>query len=159
MRKEDAEAVLRIYSEGIEDRVATFETRCPNWREWEESHLEICRFVAEEDGRVLGWGALNLVSRRPCYRGVAEVSLYVARPARGGGVGLQLLSTLVQASEEAGFWTLQGATFGENEASLRLQRRCGFRVVGTRERIGKLDGRWRTTVLTERRSAVAGADP
>jgi L-amino acid N-acyltransferase YncA len=158
MREGDSEAVLNIYSEGIEDRVATFETRCPDWHAWCENHLEICRLVADDGDRILGWGALGPVSRRDCYRGVAEVSLYVARQARGQGIGLAILEELIKASEEAGFWTLQGATFEENESSLRLQLRCGFRVVGKRERIAKLDGRWRDTVITERRSRVIGID-
>jgi L-amino acid N-acyltransferase YncA len=158
MSAEDASAILAIYAEGIEDGLATFETRCPTWQEWHEAHIEECRLVAEDDGTVLGWAALSPVSRRKCYRGVAEVTFYVARSARGRGVGSALLEALVEASEEAGFWTLQAATFEENTASLLVQDRCGFRVVGTRERIGQLDGRWRTTVLTERRSQVVGVD-
>ncbi len=158
MRKEDASAVLAIYAQGIEDGLATFETRCPSWQEWHENHVEECRLVAEDEGRVLGWAALSPVSRRECYRGVAEVTVYVARSARGRGVGSALLEALVEASEEAGFWTLQGATLEDNLASLLLQDRCGFRVVGTRERIGQLDGQWKTTVLTERRSQVVGVD-
>ncbi len=159
MCAQDADAVLRIYSEGIEDRCATFETRCPNWDEWHANHLEICRFIAEEESRILGWGALSPVSKRGCYRGVAEVSVYVARESRSRGVGDALLKALIHGSEEAGFWTLQSSTFEENEASMRLQLRWGFRVVGRRERIARLDGAWRTTVLLERRSRVVGADP
>jgi phosphinothricin acetyltransferase len=154
--EEDAGSVLAIYTEGIEDGLATFETRCPTWHEWDEAHIEECRLVAEDDGTILGWAALSRVSRRECYCGVAEVTVYVARSARGRGAGLALLEALIEASEEAGFWTLQGATFEDNTASLALQERCGFRVVGTRERIGQLDGRWKTTVLTERRSKVVG---
>lgn len=158
MDDKDAAAVLKIYAEGIEDRVATFETRCPTWREWGENHLKACRLVADDEGTVVGWGALSSVSRRRCYRGVAEVSIYVARKVRGRGVASALLDELVRVSEQDGFWTLQGTTFEDNEASLRLQQRCGFRVVGTRERIGRLDGRWKTTLITERRSRVVGAD-
>jgi len=158
MHHEDAAAVLAIYAEGLEDRVATFETRCPRWPEWDEAHLKDCRLVAESEGTLAGWGALSPVSKRACYRGVAEVSVYVARSARGRGVGSALLQTLVDAAEQAGFWTLQGATFEDNTASLRMQERCGFRVVGIRERIGQLDGQWKTTVLTERRSQVVGGD-
>jgi L-amino acid N-acyltransferase YncA len=159
MGAEDASAILAIYAEGIEDGLATFETQCPSWQEWDEAHIHECRLVAEDDGTVLGWAALSPVSRRKCYRGVAEVTFYVARSARGRGVGSALLEALVEASEEADFWTLQAATFEENTASLLVQDRCGFRVVGTRERIGQLDGRWKTTVLTERRSQVVGVDP
>lgn len=158
MRDEDANAVLAIYAEGIEDGLSTFETRCPSWEEWHESHIEECRLVAEDNGRVLGWAALSPVSRRACYRGVAEVTVYVARSAQGRGVGSALLEALVEVSEEAGFWTLQGATFEDNTASLLAQESCGFRVVGTRERIGQLDGQWKTTVLTERRSQVVGVN-
>jgi L-amino acid N-acyltransferase YncA len=158
MHEDDAQAVLAIYAEGIEDRLATFETVCPSWEEWDANHLDECRLVAERDGTLLGWGALGPVSRRSCYRGVAEVSVYVARAARGRGVGLALLEALVEASEKAGFWTLQSAVFQENQASLRVQERCGFRVVGSRERIGQLDGRWKSTVMTERRSPVVGVD-
>jgi len=158
MHQEDAAAVLAIYAEGIDDRVATFETRCPCWREWDETHLKSCRCVAESEGRIAGWAPLSPVSKRACYRGVAEVSIYVARSARGQGIGSALLQTLVLAAEQAGFWTLQGVTFEENTASLRMQERCGFRVVGIRKRIGQLDGHWKTTVLTERRSQVVGVD-
>lgn len=154
----DAAAVLKIYAQGIEDRVATFETRCPTWQEWDENHLTACRLVADNKGTIVGWGALSPVSRRRCYRGVAEVSIYVAREARGRGVAFALLDNLVRASEQDGFWTLQGTTFEDNEASLRLQQRCGFRVVGIRERIGQMDGRWKTTLITERRSKVVGVD-
>jgi L-amino acid N-acyltransferase YncA len=158
MSGEDANSVLAIYTQGIEDGLATFETRCPTWQEWQEDHIEECRLVVEDEGKLLGWAALCPVSRRACYRGVAEITFYVARSARGRGVGSALLEALVEVSEEAGFWTLQGATFEDNTASLRLQEPCGFRVVGTRERIGQLDGQWKTTVLTERRSQVVGVD-
>jgi L-amino acid N-acyltransferase YncA len=159
MREEDGETVLRIYSEGIDDRIATFETQCPTWDEWRRNHLEVCRLVAEDEGGILGWGALSPVSGRVCYRGVAEVSVYIARKARGRGTGFALLAALIKASEKAGFWTLQASTFEENRASLRLQLRCGFRIVGRRERISRLDGHWRDTVITERRSWIAGVDP
>jgi phosphinothricin acetyltransferase len=158
MHQDDADEVLTIYAEGIEDGLATFETRCPSWEEWDQVHLEECRLVAEGEGELLGWAALSPVSRRACYRGVAEVTVYVARAARGRSVGPALLEALVEASEEAGFWTLQGATLQENTASIRMQERCGFRVVGTREGIGQLDGQWKNTVLMERRSQVVGVD-
>ena len=158
VHEDDADAVLAIYAEGIEDRLATFETQCPDWEEWDQAHLQECRLVAESDGMVVGWAALSSVSRRACYRGVAEISVYVARAARGRGVGRALLEALVRESERAGFWTLQGTTLEDNAASLRVQEACGFRVVGVRERIGQLDGEWRTTVLTERRSATVGLD-
>jgi L-amino acid N-acyltransferase YncA len=156
MAPSDAEGVLAAYAEGIEDGQATFETVCPGWAEWDAAHLAACRFVAVIGGRVSGWAALNPVSKRACYRGVAEVSVYVAREARGKNLGRRLLDALVEASERAGFWTLQGSTFEDNAASLALQRACGFRVVGRRERIAQRLGQWRSTILTERRSRTAG---
>lgn len=120
------------------------------------AHLAACRLVARSGDVVLGWGALSPVSSRPCYAGVAEVSIYVRESLRGHGVGRALLEHLIAASEAEGIWTLQGATFPENTASLRLQASCGFRVVGRRERIAQMDGIWRDTVLTERRSRKVG---
>jgi phosphinothricin acetyltransferase len=107
-------------------------------------------------GRVVGWASLSPVSRRRCYAGVAEVSVYVSAECRGQGTGRQLLVAAIAESERQGIWTLQGATFPENEASLRLQRACGFREIGHRERIAQLRGVWRDTILTERRSPVVG---
>ncbi len=150
--------VARVYGEGIVTGNATFEAEVPSWEQWDASHLAGCRFVARDGDVLLGWAALSPVSRRACYRGVAEVSVYVREAARGGGVGRALLEHLVEASEAAGIWTLQGSTFPENAASLRLQAACGFRVVGRRERIARLHGVWRDTVLTERRSRRVGAE-
>ena len=148
--------VARIYEEGIQTGNATFETEVPQWEEWDAGHLEACRLVMEEDGVIVGWAALSAVSRRQVYRGVAEHSIYVADSARGRGVGTELLGALVADSEEAGFWTLQTAIFPENEASIGMHERHGFRVVGIRERLGRHHGRWRDVVLMERRSAEAG---
>jgi phosphinothricin acetyltransferase len=156
MTAADWPRVLAIYEEGIATRNATFEAEPPSWEQWDSAHLAYCRFVARAKDLVIGWGALSPVSRRHCYRGVAEVSVYVSESARGQGVGRLLLDYLVAASEARGIWTLQGATFPENVASLRLQEACGFRVVGRRERIAQMDGVWRDTILTERRSAKAG---
>ena len=121
------------------------------------ARLPHSRLIAR-DGRVLGWAALSPVSKRSCYAGVAEVGVYVAATARGRGIGRALLRTLIESSEANGIWTLQGATIAENAASLALQASCGFRVVGRRERIGKLAGVWRDTILTERRSTRVGID-
>jgi L-amino acid N-acyltransferase YncA len=156
MAASDAARVLAVFAEGIEDGQATFETVCPAWADWDAAHLPECRFVGLYDDRVVGWAALNPVSKRECYRGVAEVSVYVGREARGKGLGRRLLETLVEASEQAGFWTLQGSTFEDNAASLALQRACGFRVVGRRERIARRHGQWKSTIFTERRSGKAG---
>jgi L-amino acid N-acyltransferase YncA len=147
----DWSAVKAIFEEGVATRRATFETEAPSWEGWDGAHLPL-RLVAEEDGDVLGWAALVPYSSRGCYRGVAESSVYVAERARGRGVGRALMERLVHDSEEAGYWTLQAGVFPENEESLALHRRVGFRVVGVRERIGRLDGEWKDVVLLERRS-------
>jgi L-amino acid N-acyltransferase YncA len=154
LRSGDWPEVARIYEEGIATGNATFETEVPSWEAWAAGHLREHRFVSEEDGRVAGWIALAPVSRRPCYEGVAEVSVYVAEGARGKGIGSELLAALVESAERGGIWTLQTSVFPENEPSLALLRRFGFCTVGTRERIGKLHGVWRDTVLVERRSEV-----
>jgi L-amino acid N-acyltransferase YncA len=148
--------VRRILEEGIATGMATFETEAPRWEAWDGSHLPGHRFVAREAGRVAGWAALSPVSPRQAYAGVAEVSVYVAEDARGRGVGGALLAALVDSSEGGGIWTLQAVLFPGNEASLRLHRSAGFREVGRRERIGRLHGEWRDTVLLERRSGVVG---
>jgi len=154
LRADDWPEVARIYREGIETGNATFETEVPSWEEWDASHLAAHRFAAERDGRVVGWVALLPVSSRECYSGVAEVSLYVSEEARSQGVGRELLTAAIEGAERGGIWTLQTSVFPENEASLRLLRRFGFREVGRRERIGRLHGVWRDTVLVERRSEV-----
>ena len=151
MRAEDWPAVREIYEQGIATRQATFETEAPAWETWDAGHLGDPRLVAEEDGAVVGWAALSHVSRRACYAGVVEGSVYVAEDARGRGVGIALLARLCSDADAAGIWTIQTSIFPENVASLELHRRCGFRVVGTRERIAQLDGVWRDTLLLERR--------
>jgi L-amino acid N-acyltransferase YncA len=154
LRPDDWPEVSRIFAEGIATGNATFETEVPSWEGWDAAHLSEHRLVAERDGRVVGWIALVPVSPRACYAGVAEVSAYVGEEARGQGVGAELLGALVESSERAGIWTLQTGVFPENETSLGLLRRFGFRVVGTQERIGRLHGVWRDVVLLERRSEV-----
>jgi phosphinothricin acetyltransferase len=152
MEPSDWPAVRTIYEQGIATKQATFESASPSWEEWDAGHLVDLRLVAEDDDQVVGWAALSPVSRRACYAGVAEGSVYVAEEARGRGVGTALLTRLVAEADEAGFWTLQTSILPENVASIALHRRCGFRVVGTRERIAQLDGAWRDTVLMERRA-------
>ena len=152
----DWDDVARIYAEGIATRLATFETEVPSWQAWDRAHLPGHRFMAREDGRAAGWAALAPVSSRCVYAGVAEVSVYVAAAARGRGVGTALLSALVASSETGGVWTLEAGILPENEASVRMHGRCGFRVVGRRERLGRMDGEWRDVLLLERRSRVAG---
>jgi phosphinothricin acetyltransferase len=153
---DDWEAVRTLYAEGIATGNATFETDVPDWGEWDRGHLPTCRLVARWDREIVGWAALSPVSGRPAYRGVAEVSVYVAAAARGGGVGRTLLAGLVEASEAAGLWTLQAGIFPENEGSLDLHAAAGFREVGRRERIGRGGGRWRDVILLERRSGKIG---
>jgi L-amino acid N-acyltransferase YncA len=154
LRPGDWSEVARIYAEGIATGNATFETEVPSWDDWDGSHLRQHRFVVDEGGQVVGWIALGPVSRRPCYAGVAEISVYVGEEARGKGVGALLLAAIVESAERAGIWTLQTSVFPENAPSLALLRRFGFRIVGSRERIGQLQGVWRDTVLVERRSGV-----
>ena len=146
--------VSRIYAEGIATGNATFETEVPSWEAWDEAHLPEHRFAAVRDGQVVGWAALTPASQRPCYAGVAEGAVYVAEGSRGEGVGAALLAASIESSERGGIWTLQAGVFPENEPSLALLRRFGFRVVGLRERIGRLHGAWRDVVLLERRSEV-----
>jgi L-amino acid N-acyltransferase YncA len=152
LRPDDWTEVAAIYRDGMRSGMATFETEVPQWDAWHEAHP--LRVVAELDERVIGWAALARVSSRWAYRGVGETSVYIAGDARGKGVGKTLMEALIAKSERAGFWTLQTSIFPENEASLKLHRRVGFRVVGVRKRIGKRDGLWRDTVLMERRSEV-----
>lgn len=158
MVPEDWESVRSIYLEGLATGDATFETEAPSWEKWDESHLSVSRLVAvspSENG-VVGWAALARVSSRAVYGGVAEVSVYVTDNFRGKGIGKALLKQLIAASEQKGIWTLQASVFPENIASLALHKICGFREVGTRQRIGIVNGVWRDTVLLERRSEMVG---
>jgi len=155
LRPDDWSPVRAIYEEGIRGGDATFETETPSWERWDAAHPRL-RLVAERDGAVVGWAALSPASARQCYRGVGEVSVYVAGEARGAGLGRELLERLVELSEQAGYWTLTAGVFPENEASLWLHKTCGFREVGVRERLGELYGVWRDVVLLERRSTLIG---
>ena len=152
----DWDQVRSIYLEGIAGRNATFETRAPGWDKWTTLHLPFARLVARAGQIVLGWAALAPVSSRQCYAGVAEASVYVGAEHVGRGIGKALLQALIRASEQNGIWTLQAAIFPENQPSLALVRSCGFREVGRRERIARLDGVWRDVLLLERRSSVTG---
>lgn len=144
--------IARIYASGIATGNATFETEAPSWERWNGSHLSEHRFVAIRDSAVVGWVAAGLISQRWVYRGVIEHSVYVDEGVRGRGVGRLLLDCLIASTEAAGIWTIQTGIFPENQASLRLHERAGFRVVGRRDRLGKLDGSWRDVLLLERRS-------
>jgi L-amino acid N-acyltransferase YncA len=158
MTDADGAAVLAIYQAGIATGNATFEVSAPDWSTWDASHLPGHRLVATdaETGTVLGWVAVSPVSDRCVYAGVVENSVYVHPDARGRGVGRALLEALVSSTESAGVWTLQTGIFPENEASVALHERVGFRVVGRRERLGRHHGRWRDVLLMERRSARVG---
>jgi phosphinothricin acetyltransferase len=158
MQPSDWEFVRKIYLEGIATGQATFETAAPDWERWDASHSPHCRLVARNGDGVLGWAALSPVSKREVYAGVAEVSVYVASAARGRGVGGALMRALIEASERHGVWTLQSSVFPENRASIALHLKHGFRELGRRERVARLHGVWRDTVLLERRSRVVGVD-
>jgi L-amino acid N-acyltransferase YncA len=154
MLAEHADQVLAIYQAGIDEGDATFETAAPTWQTFDAEKLPAHRLVALDgtSGRVLGWVAVARASSRPAYAGVVEHSVYVHRDARGQGIGLALLTTLIASTEAAGIWSLRSGIFPENTASLALHQRAGFRIVGTRDRPGRLRGRWRDVVLVERRS-------
>lgn len=149
---DDWEQVRSIYLEGLREGNSTFETEAPSWEAWNEAHLASPRLVMRAADQVLGWAALSPVSKRRVYSGVAEVTIYVTQLARGKGIGRKLLEALIEASERAGIWTLQASIFPENVASVELHLKCGFREVGRRERIARLNGVWRDTVLFERRA-------
>lgn len=148
--------VGEIYAEGIETGMATFETKVPSWAEWDKAHLDKGRIVATKGEDILGWASLSPVSSRCVYGGVAEVSVYVKASARGQGVGKFLLTHLIDQSEAAKIWTLQSGVFPENTGSIKLHKKCGFRIIGNRERIGKLAGVWKDNILLERRSKTVG---
>jgi L-amino acid N-acyltransferase YncA len=148
--------VREIYEQGIASGDATFQTTAPTWEEWDASHVKSSRIVALIEEEVVGWAALTPVSGRCVYAGVGEVSVYVSPLVQGKGVGKALLQELIRTSEADGFWTLTAGIFPENKASLRIHEQAGFKVLGIRERIGKMNGVWRDTVLLERRSNVVG---
>lgn len=157
MTAADWPEVRAIYEAGIATRNATFETTAPAWEAWDGAHLPDHRLVAvTEAGEVAGWASLSATSDRCVYAGVAENSVYIHPDHRGRGVGRALLQALVAGAEAAGFWTIQTGIFPENTASVRLHEQCGFRVVGRRERIGRMDGVWRDTLFLERRSPTVG---
>jgi L-amino acid N-acyltransferase YncA len=158
MRSADWPAVAAIYGEGIATNDATLDPDVPPWAQWDVSHREDCRLVACRGEEIVGWTALTPYSNRPVYQGVAWESVYVAERARGSGVGRRLLEALVDAAEGAGVWTLLAGVEIENEPSLRLHERVGFRRIGVQERVGRdPTGRWRDVVLLERRSPRIGA--
>nr|WP_299382738.1 GNAT family N-acetyltransferase [Allomuricauda sp.] len=156
MKPSDWEQVAQIYAEGMRTGFATFEQSVPSYEQWDKAHITSCRLVALEANNILGWAALSPVSSRCVYGGVGEVSVYVSSSSRGKGVGKKLLEQLILESEKAGFWTIQSGIFPENEASIQLHQKVGFRFIGKRERIGKLDGVWKDNLLFEKRSQNIG---
>lgn len=148
----DWPAVRAIYEEGID--IGTFEELVPTWEEWDTGHLVWPRLVAREEGEVIGWAALAPYSNRSCYRGVAENSIYIARRARGRGVGHALLERLCIEADAAQIWTIQAGILAANEASIELHAKCGFRLVGVREKLARKRGEWSDVVLMERRSGL-----
>ena len=156
LQNSDAEAVLDIYQQGLDSGEASFETTAPNWETWQSKYLPFCRLVWEQHAQVQGWAALAAVSARACYRGVAEVSVYVASHCAGEGIGSRLMASLVEESEKNDIWSLHSSIFPENQATLKLHLRHGFREVGIRERIAQQHGRWRNTLILERRSNKTG---
>ncbi|OHR73698.1 phosphinothricin acetyltransferase [Bacillus sp. HMSC76G11] len=154
MMDNDWEKVKSIYLQGIATGNATFETDAPSWGRWDESHSKTCRLVAKGENEVLGWTALSPVSGRCVYAGVADISIYISPTFKGQGIGTSLLRSIVELSEKEGFWTLQAGIFPENTSSLKLHKNAGFREIGIRERIGKMNGVWRDVVSLERRSKI-----
>ncbi len=158
MTPTDWEAVATIYAEGIATGFATFEKDVPSYKDWDTAHMKTCRLVAIEGDQILGWAALSPVSSRCVYGGVGEVSVYISTESRGRGTGKALLNALITESEAAGLWTIQSGIFPENKGSIKLHENTGFRFIGKRERVGKLDGIWKDNLLFERRSQLIGVD-
>jgi L-amino acid N-acyltransferase YncA len=158
MKKEDWTPVAAIYKQGIETGNATFQRDIPVYEDWDSGHLKTCRIVACIDNVIAGWAALSPVSSRTVYAGVAEVSIYISDQYKGQRIGTGLLETIICESEKEGFWTLEAGIFPENLASLNLHKKLGFREVGFHEKIGKMDGVWRNTILLERRSKIVGTE-
>lgn len=157
MKASDWTQVAEIYTEGINTKIATFQSAVPSWDEWNKGHCESCRLVARAGDTILGWAALSPVSSRCVYAGVAEVSIYIGKHYQGQKVGTTLLEKLIELSEKNGYWTLQSGIIKENTSSLNLHKKCGFREIGYRERLGKMDnGKWHDVVLVERRSKLVG---
>jgi len=148
--------VKAIYESGVATGNANFSHNIPDWSEWDKTHVKNCRLVAIEDSGVLGWAALTAISDSCVFAGVAEVSVYIAEGSRSKGIGKKLLSELVKLSEKNNLWTLESRIFIENLASIKIHEENGFRIIGSRERIGQLNGVWRDTLLLERRSVKVG---
>ena len=155
-KKSDFSSVKSIYQQGIDTGNATFQNKAKGWNEWNASFLTNCRIVAELNEEVVGWAALSATSNRTVYNGVAEVSIYIAKNYANYGIGNSLLSELVSTSENEGIWTLQAGIFPENESSIAIHSKNGFKIIGVREKLGKMNGAWRDILFMERRSKVVG---
>ncbi len=159
MVEQDWKQVEDIYLEGIRTRMATFQTGAPTWDDWNNGHMKICRLVAKSGDTILGWCALSPTSSRCVYRGVAEVSIYISEKYKGQGIGTLLLNKLIAESEKRGIWTLQSSVIKENIKSRKLHEKCGFREVGIREKVAKMNSeKWMDVVILERRSKITGID-
>ena len=156
--KDNFSEVVEIYKQGLATNIATFQNDLPQWEDWNKGHLDFCRISIYENNKMLGWTALTPVSSRCVYAGVAEVSVYIAQKERGKGIGKILLNELIKLSEANGIWMLQSGIFSENQSSIKLHEKCGFRMVGYREKIGKKNGIWKDNVLMEHRSKNIGID-
>ena len=155
----DWNAVAEIFQQGADTGNGIFEEKIPEWKDWNDAHLKICRFAATIEGKVVGWAALSEISKRHVFSGIAEVSIYIEKSSRRKGVGKMLINRLVAESEKAGFWLLQSVIMEENLPSVKLHEKCGFRTVGVREKMARdWKGKWRTTVLMEKRSAAVGIE-
>jgi phosphinothricin acetyltransferase len=158
IEKEHYPEISNIYEQGIATGIATFETTAPSWEDWNENKLMHSRFIAVDNKNILGWIALSKVSNRCVYEGVAEVSIYISENHRGKGIGKILMENVIKESEANGIWTLQSGMFSENKATIALHKMFGFRIIGHREKIGKLGGVWKDNVIMERRSKIVGID-
>lgn len=158
MKENDYESVINIFIQAVKSKVVTFHTEAPSYEDWDKCHIKECRYVAvDKNDTVLGWIALSPTSNRYVYRGVLDISIYIDYAHRGKHIGTQLLSKVIDESENLGIWTLQSGIFEINEASIALHKKCGFRILGVRERVGQdIDGNWQNTVIMERRSKVCG---
>ncbi|HEY8893083.1 MAG TPA: GNAT family N-acetyltransferase [Clostridium sp.] len=159
MIQSDWEQVANIYFEGIKTGIATFQTKIPTWENWNNNHITSCRLVVRLGDNILGWCALSPTSSRCVYGGVVEVSIYISEKYKGQGIGTVLLTNLIKLSEENGFWTLHSGIIRENASSISLHEKCGFRQIGIREKIAKMNNdKWLDVILMERRSKIVGID-
>lgn len=155
MRASDWGDMMEIYKQSLEKGDVTFRTECPSFEEWDEGHIKECRFVYELHDKVIGYTMIAPTSSRASYRGGVEVSIFVDQEHTRKGIGTALLSKLMEEAEKKGYWTLYSAIFSVNEGSINLHKKCGFRVIGTREKIAKDKfGNWQSTTIMEWRNRI-----